>query len=103
MSNIAHANMSKPIGADGFIHVGDGSVIKPEVFAKALSENRLVEPGTVVVDHQKSEVRWVHHMAEAMAKAVAEMGPPMDGVSVGALEESFLNPQVLNNAKPKKA
>jgi hypothetical protein len=103
-SKIQHARLSKPIMADGYIHQGNGNVIKPEVFAKALAENRLVEPGSVVIDHAKSEVYWIHHMTEALAAAVAEMGDPMQGVSMSAtVEESFLGPQVLNTDEPKKA
>ncbi len=104
MSKIQHARMSKPIMADGFIHQGNGNRIKPEVFAKALAENRLVEPGSVVIDDQKSEVYWIHHMTEALAAAIQEAGDQMQGVSMSAtVEESFLGPQVMNMEEPKKA
>lgn len=104
MSKITHASLVKPIMDDGFIHLGNGDVIRPEVFAKALAENRLVEKGTVVIDHQKHEVRWIHHMTEALAKAVEELSGSTKGLSMGVtVEQSFLDPQLLNTGDAEKA
>lgn len=74
MGRLTHFHARMPIAADGFIHLGNGDVIKPEVLAEGLAKAKGVELRTVRIDHEKDEVRWAQHLTEELARAFDGMG-----------------------------
>lgn len=68
MGQLTHVHMSIPVEADGYIDLGNGDVVKAEVFAEALRKSKTVEPCAVSEGHQ--EIQWIQHVDEAMALAI---------------------------------